>query len=132
MKKLLLLFLFLIPLQFQAQDISGNWNWVTGVGENSFTLTLKKVSENNYRGIHCASYYGGNRIDCESDENNYSVALIRKSDNIFQGTIKSGYSQTTGNFQLQYLPLNNTMIFKITQMPQGISFIPQEAILERS
>lgn len=131
MKKLLLLFL-LLSFQIQAQDIAGDWNWVTGVGENSFTISLKNVGKYNYRGTHCSLYYGGNKSDCEPNEENFTIALIRKSENIFQGTIISSYSQTTGNILLQYLPKNNTLLFKIIQMPSGISFIPQEAILERS
>lgn len=133
-KKLLfipvLVFLFLTPTQ--AQDISGSWSWNSTEGNNMFTVELIQASENNYRGNHCSVYLHGERIDCNDTKDDFTIILIRKAENVFQGSIRSGYSYAVGNVQLQYLPNEDTMLFSLKSAPKGEYYMPLEARMQRN
>jgi len=132
-KKLLLLFLISIfSNSIYAQDISGSWSWNSEEGSNMFTLDLIKTSENNFRGNHCSVYLHGDRIDCNDSKEDFSIVLIKKAENIFQGSIRSGFSYAVGNVQLQYLPEENTMLFSLKTAPEGEYYMPIEARLIRN
>lgn len=97
-----------------------------------FTLDLIETTEDNFRGNHCSVYLHGNRIDCSDNKEEFSIVLIRKAENIFQGSIRSGYSSAIGNVQLQYLPEDNTMLFSLKTAPEGEYYMPVEARLIRN
>lgn len=96
-----------------------------------FILDLIETTENDFRGNHCSVYLNGNRIDCSDNKDEFSIVLIRKAENIFQGSIRSGYSSATGNVQLQYLPEEKTMVFSLKAAPEGEYYMPVEARLVR-
>lgn len=130
---LLLTVLFsLFAFNSEAQDISGSWSWNSKEGGDMFTLDLIKAAEDNFRGNHCSVYLHGDRIDCSDSKDEFSIVLIRKAENIFQGSIRSGYSSAIGNVQLQYLPLENTMLFTLRTAPDGEYYMPVEARLIRN
>ncbi len=132
-KKLLLFFLFSIfSTSIYAQDISGSWSWNSEEGRNMFTLDLIKTSENNFKGNHCSVYLHGDRIDCNDSKEDFSIVLIKKAENVFQGSIRSGFSYAAGNVQLQYLPQENTMLFSLKTAPEGEYYMPIEARLVRN
>lgn len=133
-KKLLLLSLLITLFSFPtfAQDISGSWSWNSKEDGNLFTLDLIKATENDFRGNHCSVFLHGDRIDCSDTKDDFSIVLIRKAENIFQGSIRSGYSSAIGNVQLQYLPEENTMLFTLKTAPEGIYYMPVEARLIRN
>lgn len=132
-KKLLFLFIgILLYIPSQAQDISGSWSWNSRESGDMFTIDLIKASENNFRGNHCSVFLDGNRIDCNDTKDDFSIVLVRKAENIFQGSIRSGYSMAVGNVQLQYLPEENTMLFSLKTAPKGIYYMPVEARLVRN
>lgn len=97
-----------------------------------FTLDLIEIAEDNYRGNHCSVYLHGERIDCNENKDDFSVALIRKAENIFQGSIRSGYSNAVGNVQLQYVPQDNTILFSLKSNPKGEYYLPVEGVLQRN
>lgn len=133
-KKLLLYPFFLLLLSFSslAQDISGSWSWNSDDGGNMFTIDLIEISENNYRGNHCSVYLRGERIDCNDNKDEFSIVLIRKAENIFQGSIRSGLSYAVGNVQLQYQPIENRILFSLKTNPKGEYYIPVEGVLVRN
>lgn len=132
-KKLLIFFIgFLFFIPSQAQDISGSWSWSSKESGDMFTIDLIKASENNFRGNHCSVYLSGNRIDCIDTKDDFSIVLIRKAENIYQGSIRSGHSMAVGNVQLQYLPEENTMLFSLKTAPKGVYYMPVEARLVRN
>lgn len=129
-----LLFLSLLVTLNQpalAQDISGSWNWTSGEGGNMFTIELIQASENDYRGNHCSVYIEEEKVDCNDHKEEFTIVLIRKAENIFKGSIRSGLSYTIGHLQLQYLPDNNTLLFSLTNLPEGEFYIPSEAVMQR-
>jgi hypothetical protein len=133
-KKLLLLPLLIILFGVTAfsQDISGSWSWNSKEGGDMFTIDLSKASENQFSGNHCSVFLHGDRIDCSDSKDEFSIVLIRKAENIFQGSIRSDYSKAIGNVQLQYLPVENTIIFSLKTAPQGIYYMPVEARMIRN
>ncbi|HSI70904.1 MAG TPA: hypothetical protein VK941_11765 [Gillisia sp.] len=133
-KKLLftLLIGFFISVSTQAQDIEGSWSWNSQDGVNMFTIDLIRTSENNYRGNHCSVYLNGDRLDCRENEQDSTIVLIRKSENIFQGSIRSGLSNSIGNVQLQYLPNEDSILFSLKSNPKGEYYMPLEGRLQRN
>ena len=129
---LITLLFFSLILSSQAQDISGSWSWNSPDGGNMFTIDLMEISENNYRGNHCSVYLRGDKIDCNDNKDEFSIVLIRKAENIFQGSIRSGFSYAVGNVQLQYLPADNTILFSLKTHPKGEYYIPLEGVLVRN
>ncbi|MCM4160585.1 hypothetical protein FHG64_10280 [Antarcticibacterium flavum] len=133
-KKLQLAFLlfFFITLSSSGQDIEGSWSWNSQDGSNMFSIDLMRISENNYRGNHCSVYLGGDRIDCRENGEDFTIVLVRKSENIFQGSIRSGLSNSIGNVQLQYLPNEDNIIFSLKTNPKGEYYMPLEGRLQRN
>lgn len=124
------LLLLFITTASPAQEIDGSWSWSSEDGD-MFTLDLREITDNSYRGNHCSVYLQGDRLDCYDAADEFTVVLIRKAENIFEGSIRSTYSLTTGNFQLQYLPLDDILLFTLTAPPEGEYYIPLEAELQR-
>ena len=133
-KKLLAVYtiLLLSMMSASAQDISGSWSWNSKEGSNMFTIDLIQATENDFRGNHCSVFLNGERIDCNDTKDEFTIVLVKKAENIFQGSIRSGYSYAVGNVQLQYLPEENTMLFTLKTAPKGEYYMPAEARLVRN
>ena len=71
--------------------------------------------------------------ECFKMEDEYTVSLVKISENIFRGNLLSGVDRNrlAEKIQLQYIPLDNSIIFTHTKIPEGISLTPLEAILRR-
>ncbi len=133
-KKLLVVHILLLLsiLPAAAQDISGSWSWNSVEGNNMFTIDLIQATENDVRGNHCSVFLGGERIDCNDTKDKFTVVLVKKAENIYQGSIRSGYSYAVGNVQLQYIPEENAMLFTLKTAPKGEYYLPVEARLVRN
>jgi hypothetical protein len=57
--------------------------------------------------------------------------MVQIAENIFQGNLLTarGTELYLRDVQLQYLPLDNTLMFTLTTSPEGPLQIPEEAIL---
>lgn len=132
LRNYLSLILFLVfSVSIQAQEIHGTWTWDSVEGGEAFSIDLNRVSKDKYQGNHCGVYSQGDRIDCNESAEDFSIILIRTSENIFRGSIRSSYSYSVGQVQLQYLPLEDRMVFTLTTPPKGEYYIPFEAIMQR-
>lgn len=133
-KKILLITMFLIFSCFpgEAQNISGEWRWNSGDGQKTFTIDLVHITKDRVQGVHCVEDFEIKISECfKKMEHEYTVTLVKISENIFQGNLLSGAGRNrlVEDIQLQYIPLDNSMIFTHTKIPKGISHIPVEAIL---
>lgn len=129
MKHLYFLILLFISLPANAQDITGSWSWNSDDGEANYNLELKKEN-NKVTGTHCGIFHNGNRIDCtEGTESELSVKVIKITEDVFEGSIKSGYSQTTGKIRLEYNPEEKSLRFQLIEEPSGIFYLPKEVVL---
>jgi hypothetical protein len=58
---------------------------------------------------------------------------VKINENIFRGILLSGIggNKIALDIQVQYLPLVDRLLFKLTKIPEGEFLIPVEAVLER-
>lgn len=114
-----------------AQDIDGSWKWTSSDGSQQFEIELEQISEKEYRGTHCAVFDNGERIDCASGLDYFSIVMLQISDGNFAGTIESSYEKSQGKIRMQYHAQEDLLYFNLTKNPQGNFYLPTEAILTR-
>jgi len=135
-KKTLLIFGLIAFLGFTAgaQDISGEWNMNSNNGQQTFSLDLIHITKDRVKGVHCIENFEKEITECFTMEDNYTVNIVKISENIFKGILLSykGENEIMLDIQVQYLPLDNTLLFKLTKFPEGEFLIPVEAVLERN
>lgn len=135
MKKSLLISVFLIFSGFiaGAQNISGEWRWQADDGLKTFSIDLVHITKDRVQGVHCVEDFEVKVSECFEMEHEFTVNLVKISENILQGNLMSGEGRDriVEDIQLQYIPLDNSMIFTHTKIPKGISLIPGEAVLRR-
>lgn len=136
MTKKLLFILGLITLfgiSAKAQDISGEWRMISNDGQQIFTLNLIHITKDRLRGVHCIENFEIEIIECFKLEQVHTINLVKIAKNIFKGNmmIGRGRNKTLQNIQLQYRPLNNTILFTLTRIPEGEFIVPLEAVLQR-
>ncbi|MFN4761903.1 hypothetical protein ACKGJN_02160 [Gillisia sp. Q332] len=134
-KKILLIAVLMMFSGFiaEAQNISGKWSWNSSDGLKTFTIELVHITKDRVQGVHCVEDFEIKISECFKMEDEYTVTLVKISENIFQGNLLSGEGRNrlVEDIQLQYVPLDNSLIFIHTKIPTGISLIPVEAILQR-
>ncbi|MFO7720156.1 MAG: hypothetical protein R6W85_06935, partial [Gillisia sp.] len=113
-----------------AQNIAGEWRSISGDGQNAFTIDLVHITKDRVQGVHCLENFELQIGECFQMDQEYTVTLVKISENIFQGNLLSGVggNRLIEDIQLQYIPIDNSMIFTHTKIPKGISLIPAEAI----
>jgi hypothetical protein len=134
-KKLLLISGFITFLIFSAgaQDISGEWHINSNDGQQIFTLDLIHITKERVGGAHCIENFEKEITECFKLEDEYTVNIVKINENIFQGILwtEIGGNNTAQEIQVQYLPLDDRLLFKLTKIPEGEFLIPVEAVLER-
>lgn len=132
-----LLFSILISAYFgfsaSAQDLEGKWLWNSDDGQVTYSLDLNHISKDRIRGVHCIQNFEKKVTECFEPEDEYTVTLVKIADNIFQGNLLSGTGKEreVRDIQLQYLPLENRILFTLTKVPEEPFLVPVEAILQR-
>ncbi len=116
-----------------AQDLSGQWRWASGDGQKVFTIDLAHITKDRVQGVHCVEDFEIKISECFQLQDEYTIHLVKISENIFQGNLMSGEGRNrlVEDIQLQYIPLDDNMIFSHTKSPKGISLIPLEGVLRR-
>jgi len=136
MKKISLIFGLIAFLGFtaRAQDISGEWIINSRDGQQIFSLDLIHITKDRVKGVHCIENFEEEITECFKMEDNYTVNIVKISENIFKGILLSykGENEIILEIQVQYLPLDNTLLFKLTKIPETEFLIPVEAVLERN
>jgi hypothetical protein len=96
-------------------------------------LNLFHITKDRVQGFHCVEDFENKVSECFKMGDEYTITLVKISENIFQGNLLSGVGRNrlVEDIQLQYIPLDNSMIFTHTKILEGISLIPSEAILRR-
>ncbi len=128
MKKVLLL-LFLIPFCGGGQEISGSWFWQAENGEAQMEITLS-IEGSKYTGHHCSVFQNGDRIDCVDEDDPVSIRIQRTAENEFEGIIRSGYSTSEGKINLHFDPENETLLFELSEAPDGTYYLPKKGIFK--
>jgi hypothetical protein len=133
--KQILLFLFLlatITVSAQnSQEMEGTWLWESPNGQNTMKLELEYENQKIIRGNHCVVFYQGEKSDCKRGEEGFSLNLIKIAEGIYEGTIESAVSATTGRISLQYMKREKAIRFYLKKAPSGKFYMPKEAFLVR-
>ncbi|HSP12615.1 MAG TPA: hypothetical protein VLO29_08810 [Salegentibacter sp.] len=115
----------------QSQDLEGIWRWTSPDGEDNLELILEYIDGSKIRGKHCSVFHNGEKMDCQRRESDYSISLIKIARNIYDGTIESRYSATSGRIRVQYDPRDVSISFTLKSYPPGEFYLPDRAILYR-
>jgi len=134
-KKILFVFGLISFLVFpaRAQDILGEWRLDSNDGQQIFSLDLIHITKDRVKGVHCIENFEKEITECFKMEDKYTVDILKIAENIFQGNLWSGIGgiKIALDIQLQYLPLDNNLLFILTKIPEDEFLIPVEAVLER-
>lgn len=124
----------LLSLPIFAQDINGTWISNSEDGQSTFTLDLTHVSKDRVSGFHCVENIQERINECHRRGQDFTISLVQIAENIYQGNLLSvrGRNLFERNIQLQYLPINNTILFTLTRPAEGSLRIPKEAVLRRN
>ena len=135
-KKLLLISGFIIFLMFsaRAQNISGEWRLDSNDGQQIFTLSLIHITKDRVKGVHCIENFEKEIVECFKMEDKYTADMVKIAENIFKGKLLSGIggNKIALDIQVQYLPLDNNLLFKLTKIPESKFLLTVEAVLERN
>lgn len=115
-------------------QISDTWYWNYGDNKHSFKLDIE-LTDTNLKGFHCSTFHDGKKIDCienTSDSDDHSIDLTEVSSNVYEGTIKSGYSNTIGTVRLTYLAATDEVVFEIIEDPIGEFYLPNNIRLNKT
>jgi hypothetical protein len=120
-------------ISVSAQDLTGKWRWNSGDGQVVYSLDLNHISKDRIRGVHCVQNFQRKITECFESENEYTVTLVQIAENIFQGNLLSGTGKDreVRDVQIQYLPLEDRILFTLTKVPEKPFLVPVEAILQR-
>lgn len=116
-----------------ARDISGEWRLDSNGGQRIFTLNLIHITKDRVKGVHCIENFEKEITECCKMEDKYTVNLLNISKNIFMEKLwcRKGENEILLDIQVQDLPLNNNLLFKLAKIPEGAFLIPAEGILQR-
>ena len=109
-----------------AGDICKAWFWNSNDDAESFEMEIAEM-DGSLKGSHCSVAYNGRYIDCSDGET--SIELHSAGANIFEGTIKSAYSGTTGNIRLTYNKETDTVRFELLEEPPGVFYLPKDVVM---
>lgn len=131
-----LLFLFLLifisGFAQRSQDFAGSWFWKSPDGQNTMELQLEYENPKNIKGNHCVVFYQGGKTDCKKKNAGiFTINLVKIADGIYDGTIESAVSFTSGKIRLQYIEREKAIRFYLKKVPSGEFYIPKEAFLVR-
>tara|TARA_Y100000815_G_scaffold275748_1_gene316813 strand:- start:48605 stop:48994 length:390 start_codon:yes stop_codon:yes gene_type:complete len=128
--KTFLSLIFLLTINFSfSQDISGTWSWSSSNDENFVEISLSNNSNSQIVGSYCSIFQQGNKIDCAESEEP-CIYLSVSGPDIFTGTFKSSFSNTTGQIKLT-LVNPDKLHLEIISEPDGEFYLPHDIYLQR-
>lgn len=123
----------LLLIQVNAQNLAGSWIWNSDDGQEIFTISLVHESKDRVLGVHCIENFAAEFVECYEPGEDYTVSVVKIAENIFQGSLISlrGTDLYTRDVQLQYLPIDNTVMFTFTGSSVTPLRIPEKAVMRR-
>lgn len=109
-------------------DLNGTWYWKSDNNVNNIELTLNQT-DNLASGKHCSSFQNGAKVDCASPQDVNSISLTMVSNNVFEGTLRSEFSDVLINIRITLNPLNETILFQQLTQPDGEYYLPNNVTL---
>lgn len=110
------------------ENLTGTWYWQSSDAKNNIELYLEQ-NGNSAQGKHCSSFLEGKKLDCTNDGDENSVILHMVANNVFEGTLKSGFSDAIINIRVTLNPADETIQFQQLSHPAEEYYLPENATL---
>ncbi len=108
--------------------LSGTWYWKSTTSDSDTEFHLIQ-NGNAVTGKHCSSFMSGSKLDCADSNGEDSITLNLVSENVYEGTIKSGFSEAIINVRLTLNPNENTIYFKQLSQPSEEYYLPNHVFM---
>lgn len=109
-------------------DLTGTWYWENSSNGNSTELFLTQ-NGNSVTGKHCSSFLEGSKLDCVKENDANSITLTMTAANVFEGTIKSAFSNVQIPILINLNPDNETIFFKQLSQPTKEYYLPNNVTM---
>lgn len=110
------------------ETLTGTWYWESSNASNNMELYLTQ-NGTSANGKHCSSFLNGTKLDCVNNGEANSITLNMVSNNVFEGTLQSNFSDAVINIRLTLDPVNETIYFQQLNLPEGEFYIPNNVIM---
>ena len=112
----------------KSKDITGTWYWKSTTSDSDTEFHLIQ-NGNAVTGKHCSSFMSGSKLDCVDSNGEDAITLHLVSENVYEGTIKSGFSEAIINVRLTLNPNDNTVYFKQLSQPSEEFYLPNHVFM---
>lgn len=113
-----------IKISTESQsDLTGTWYWENSSNGSNTELYLTQ-NGNSVIGKHCSSFFDGSKIDCADEGDTSSISLIMTSPNVFEGTVKSTFSNVEIPVKITLNTENSTIFFQQLFQPTKEYYLP--------
>ncbi len=110
----------------KSKGITGTWRWKSG---NSNTDIYLVQNGNQVTGKHCSSFMSGSKLDCVDPNEDDSITLNLVSENVFEGTIKSEFSEAIISVRLTLNPYDEKLYFTQLVQPNEEYYLPNNVTM---
>lgn len=108
--------------------LNGTWYWKSTTSDSNTELYLIQ-NGNEVTGRHCSSFMSGSKLDCVDSNGEDSITLHLVSENVYEGTIQSGFSEAVVNVRLTLNPNEETLHFKQLSQPSEEYYLPNNVYM---
>lgn len=127
-KKLLIVTAALLVITLMGctkpKEITGTWYWKSATGNTELYLVLKgKQITGNY----CSSFGNGSKLDCKETDADNAISLNLITENVYEGTVKSGINDVVINIRIILNPDNQSLYLEQLSQPNEEYYLPNKA-----
>lgn len=107
-------------------NLTGTWYWDNGV--NNAELYLIQ-NGNSVSGKHCCVFFNGSKLDCIDDEDTNSISLNMTAVDVYEGTLKSGFSDAVVPIRITFNPVSEEIFFQQLSQPIMEYYLPNNVTM---
>jgi hypothetical protein len=116
------------PNPSSQATLTGTWYWKSTNTDSNTEFYLVQTG-NEVTGKHCSSFMNGSKLDCADSSGEDSITLNLVAENVYEGTIKSGYSEAIINVRLTLNPNDDTVYIKQLSQPSEEYYLPNNVFM---
>lgn len=127
-KKLLIVTAALLVITLMGctkpKEITGTWYSKSATGNTELYLVQngKQIT-----GKYCSSFGNGSKLDCKETDVDDAISLNLITENIYEGTVKSGITDAVINIRITFNPENQTLYLEQLSQPNEEYYLPNKA-----
>ncbi|WP_295335498.1 hypothetical protein [Flavobacterium sp.] len=108
----------------KSKEITGTWYWKSATGNTELYLVQKgKQITGNY----CSSFGNGSKLDCKETDADNAISLNLITENVYEGTVKSGINDAVINIRIILKPDNQSLYLEQLSQPNEEYYLPNKA-----